>query len=1120
MEFAVWLETMGFGQYAKSFIDHDVDLDALRYLTDQDLKELGVSLGHRRKMLAAISALGPAPTASQRTAGRPAPASAPAESHILEHGLAERRQVTVMFCDLAGSTAMSARLDPEDMREIIASYQGKVAETIERHAGYVAKYMGDGALIYFGYPRAGEDDVERAVRAGLELADAVGNLSTRVEERLAVRIGVASGLVVIGDLVGRGEAQERGIVGDAPNLAARLQGVAEPGSVVIAEGTRRLLGRLFELEDLGPQTLKGVAGLEQAWRVVRPRRGESRFEALHGGRLTALVGREEEVELLHRRWRRAAAGAGQVALVSGEAGIGKSRLVVGLSERIGGEACIRLECSCSPQHADSALHPVITQLERAAGFAHDDDERVRLDKLDRLLARGDPSAENHSLIADLLSLANDGRYPTLALEAQQRRQRTLAALLSQIEGLSREQPVLLIFEDLHWIDPTSLELLGRTVEHIRDLPVLLVLTFRPEFMPPWVGQAHVTSLILNRLGKRDVDLMIQPLLENLSLPATIHAELVARTDGIPLFVEEMTKAVLEAGSEAWQLASAGLSATLAVPATLQASLMARLDRLGPAKKLAQIGAAIGREFSYPLLAAVAQGSEAELTTGLDRLAEAGLVFQQGTPPHATYIFKHALVQDAGYGTLLRSRRREIHARIALALQEGFPTLVTGEPELLAYHFALAGLPDRASAYYELAGDRAVSRSGYAEAIAHFNAAVAEAAKLPHGAENSQRELALLLKLGPALAIRRGSRSPEFEAAYRRAHELAESLADGPGLFKAAWGLWLHANIGGRLQAAGERVKELLALGHRLQDDDLLLEAYHCSWGTANFRGDAANALRDTSEGMKRYDPARHARLGPIFGGHDPGVCACGTHAMSLCLTGFASQAPSFAERAIELAETLDHPHSLTHGLLCASLTYQLAGDVDRCLTVADRLVAVARQYDFPTHITEGQFIGGWARAMRSDIAAGIAQMEAAFVSKLRHYLVHDSVRLAEALCLAKREAGALAVLNRALEDIVEPDTGLYLPELYRLRGELLLRLDPGNREEALRSLRAGLSLAMKQGARRLGLRAAISLVRALDARMDSDDGAALHLRQIYESLTEGFATPDLKEAKTLLDGLR
>ena len=548
--------------------------------------------------------------------------------------------------------------------------------------------------------------------------------------------------------------------------------------------------------------------------------------------------------------------------------------------------------------------------------------------------------------------------------------------------------------------------------------------------------------------------------------------------------------------------------------------MARLDRLGPAKEVAQIGAAIGREFSYPLLAAVAKKNEAELAFALDRLTEAGLVFRQGTPPHASYLFKHALIQDAGYASLLRSRRREIHTRIAHALEENFQALIAAEPEVLAYHFALAGLPERASAYYELAGDRAASRSGYAEAIAHFNAALAETAKVPPGVERSQRELALLLKLGPALAIRKGPRSAEFEEVYRQAHGHAEGLADGPSLFKAAWGLWLHANIGGRFRAAGERVDELLALGRRLQDDDLMLEAYHCSWGTAHFRGDPTTALRDTNEGLERYDPARHAHLGRIFGGHDPGVCACGTRAMSLCLAGCPDQAPALAARAIDLAETLDHPHSLTHGLLCASLTYQMAGDADRCLVHAERLESVARRYDFPTHITEGQFIGGWARAMRSDVATGIEQMQRAFASKLRHYLVHDSVRLAEAFCLAGREAEALAVLNQAFEEIVEPATGLYLPELYRLRGELMMRVDPASREEALRSIRAGLDLATSTGARALALRAAMSLVRLTETRLNSGEGAKAQLRQIYASLTEGFDISDLKEAKDLLDSLR
>jgi len=1119
MDIADWLEAMGLRQYLQRFAENDIDLDALRYLTDQDLRELDVSLGHRRKMLAAIGALDSAVTAPKAAPASSVHAPTPADRAMQDHGAAERRQVTVMFCDLVDSTALSARMDPEDLREILASYQVTVVTTIERHAGYVAKYMGDGALIYFGYPQAHEDDAERAVRAGLELVGAVGKLRLRAEARLAGRIGIATGLVVVGDLIGAGEAQERGIVGETPNLAARLQNIAEPGSLVIAEGTRRLLGDLFELEDLGAHVLKGLPRPARAWRVVRPGLAESRFEALHGGDLTALVGRQEERELLLRRWREAARGEGRAVLISGEPGIGKSRLVAGLIEQIEPEPHVRFLYSCSPQHADSTLHPIICQLERAAGFTHEDDAPGKLDKLDRLLTRSAASPEDVALLAELLSLANDGRYPVLALEAQQRRQRTLQALRTQLEELARGQPVLMAFEDVHWIDPTSLELLSRMVEGIRTLPVLLLVTFRPEFAPPWVGQAHVTSLTLNRLGQRDVDAMIARLLDERALPPEVVVELVQRTDGIPLFIEEMTKAVLEASCEAPRDATAIPSSTVAVPATLQASLMARLDRLGPAKEVAQIGAAIGREFSYPLLAAVAQRSDTELALALDRLTDAGLVFRQGLPPHASYLFKHALVQDAGYASLLRSRRQQIHGSIARALEQEFPAVVEAEPELAAYHFAHAGLPDRASTLYDLAGDRAASRSAYAEAVAQFKRALSQAAGLPHGAERRRRELALLLKLGPALGIREGPQSPQVGSVYRRAHEHAQALSDEPGLFKSTWGLWLNANISGRFEAAGERVQELVALGRRLQDDGLLLEAYHCSWGTSQFRGDAAATLRDTGEGIARYDLARHHRLGPIFGGHDPGVCAFGTRGMALWLAGFPTQALACVERAVELAETLQHPHSLTHGLLCAALTCQLAGDPQHCLGFADRLVTVARQFDFPPHIAVGSFLAGWARAVQSDIAAGIAQMEAAFASNLRQYLVHDSVRLAEVLVLAGRDAEALAALNRALEDIWAPDTGFYLPEAHRLRGELLMRLDPGQRDEALRAIGVALDLAERQGARMLGLRAAVSLARHSGVEPGSDAAVLMSLRRIYASMTEGFDTPDLNAAKALIDSL-
>ncbi len=592
MDVGGWLRRLGLEQYEATFRENNVDETVLPSLTAEDLKDLGVGfVGDRRKLLDAIAALRAGASAPTPLSDAPAAAQRPAED------TAERRYVTVMFSDLVGSTALSARMDPEDLREIISSYQRCVTDTVRRFGGFVAKYMGDGVLIYFGYPQAHEDDAERAVRAALEVIAAVGALKSSV--RLQTRAGIATGLVVVGDLVGSGEAQERGIVGETPNFAARLQGLAEPNGVVIAESTRRLLGDLFELQDLGPLELRGIPGYVRASAVLRPSTVEGRFDALHAGGLTELIGREEELELLLRRWSKARTGQGQVVLVFGEPGIGKSRLSAAVMERLASEPHTRLRYFCSPQHTDSAFHPIIGQLERAAGFAHDDTSQTKLDKLDALLVQTSTSQQDAAVFAEMLSLPNNSRYPALDLTPQHRREKTLEALTRQLETLVRSSPVLMIFEDAHWADPTSLEAFGRTVNRIANLPVLLIVTFRPEFEAPWVGQAHVTALAMNRLAERDIATMIDRVVGNNSLPANTRKDIIERTDGIPLFVEEMTKAVLEAGGEleAMQTLAAAPSAARAVPASLHASLMARLDRLGPAKQVAQIGAAIGREFS-------------------------------------------------------------------------------------------------------------------------------------------------------------------------------------------------------------------------------------------------------------------------------------------------------------------------------------------------------------------------------------------------------------------------------------------------------------------------------------------------------------------------------------------
>ena len=716
-----WLEAIGLAQYADAFEANDLDIDLLGQVDDQVLKDIGVSsAGHRLRIRNAIAKLG----TQAKNESAHGPLRAASETS------AERRQVTVMFSDLVGSTALSARMDPEDLREVISAYQKCVAETVQRFAGFVAKYMGDGVLIYFGYPQAHEDDAERAVRAGLELVAAVSGLKTHAA--LQTRVGIATGLVVVGDLIGSGASQEQAIVGETPNLAARLQGVAEPNSVVIAEGTRRLLGNLFELNDLGAQDLKGISGPVKAWAALRPASVESRFDALHATGLTELVGREEELELLLRRWSKAKTGEGQVVLLSGEAGIGKSRLTAALLERLAAEPNTRLRYFCSPQHTNSALYPIISQMERAAGLAHDDIPQAKLDKLDALLAQSFTPHQDAALLAEMLSLPNDGRYPTPELTAQQRRQKTLEALTAQMEALSQSDPVLMIFEDTHWIDPTSLEALNRAIERIRTLGVLLIITYRPEFEPPWIGQPHVTALTINRLGEREIASMIDRVTGNKPLPANIRQDIIERTDGIPLFVEEMTKAVLEAEEEgeAQHTAASVPSSALAVPASLQASLLARLDRLGPGKEAAQIGAAIGREFSHALFAAVVRKTEAELPSAIDPLIAAGLVFRQGVPPHATYLFKHALVQDAAYGTLLREPRRALHARIAEILENQFAEIAENQPELLARHCTEAGLIEKAARIWGKAGQRSLARSALLEGIEQLTRALAQIGTLP------------------------------------------------------------------------------------------------------------------------------------------------------------------------------------------------------------------------------------------------------------------------------------------------------------------------------------------------------------------------------------------------------
>jgi class 3 adenylate cyclase len=747
MDIGGWLRGIGLGQYEAAFRENEIDTDVLSDLTELDLEKLGLPLGHRKRLLKAIANL----TASIESVGPSSPARSPAAQHAPRpptEMVAERRQVTVMFSDLVGSTALASRMDPEDLREVISAYQKSVAETVRRFGGFVAKYMGDGVLIYFGYPQAHEDDAERAVRAGLELIQAVGGLKSGTP--LQTRVGIATGLVVVGDLIGSGEAQERGIVGETPNLAARLQGVAEPNTVVIAESTRRLLGTLFDLQDLGAKDLKGIGERVHTWAALRPSSVESRFEALRTA-TTPLVGREEEIELLMRHWAHAKAGDGCVVLISGEPGIGKSRIIDAIQERVGAEPHTRLRFFCSPHHQDSALYPAIVQFERAAGLRREDTGEQRLDKLEAVLLQANNDiSEIAPLLADLLSIPTGSRYPAIDVTPQKRKEKTLAALVAQVEGLSSREPVLVVFEDVHWSDPTTRESLDLLIDRVSAMRALVIITFRPEFTPPWIGRPHVTLMSLTRLSGRQRADMIAGVTGGKALPKEIAEQIIDRTDGVPLFIEELTKSVVESGlvtKAGDHYSVAGPTAALAIPTTLHASLLARLDRLAPTREIAQIGAALGRSFSHELISAVAQMPQDKLDDALEQLAGAELIFRRGTPPDAEYTFKHALVQDAAYSTLLRSRRQQLHGHITAVLEAHFPEIVQTQPDVLARHSAEAALAEKAVGYCVKAGQQAMARWAMNEAAAQIRKGLEYLSAIPDESLRKERELELQIMLG-------------------------------------------------------------------------------------------------------------------------------------------------------------------------------------------------------------------------------------------------------------------------------------------------------------------------------------------------------------------------------------
>ena len=1126
MDVVVWLRSLGLGKYEALFHENDIDETVLPNLTAEDLKELGVaSLGHRRKLLDAIAALrtdasGKAPSADV-AATSTAPSTSPADR-------AERRQVTVMFSDLVGSTALSARMDPEDLREVITAYQKCVAETVQRFGGFVAKYMGDGVLIYFGYPHAHEDDAERAVRAGLKLIAAVSDLKTHAA--LKTRVGIATGLVVVGDLIGSGASQEQAIVGETPNLAARLQASAEPNSVVIAESTHKLVGNLFELQDLGAQDLKGIFGPVRAWVAVRQSSAESRFEAFHASGLTELVGREEELDLLLRRWSKAKTGEGQVVLLSGEPGIGKSRLTAALLERIAAEPHTRLRYFCSPQHTDSALHPIISQMERAAGFTLEDTPPFKLDKLDALLAQSLTSRQDAALLAEMLSLPNDRRYPTLELAPQQRRQKTLEALTAQAEVLSRTNPVLMIFEDVHWIDPTSLEALGRTVDRLKNLGVLLIITYRPEFEPPWIGRPYVTALTLNRLGEREIATMIDRVTGNKALTASVRQDIIDRTDGIPLFVEEMTKAVLEAvgQGDARSNAAAVPSSALSVPATLHASLMARLDRLGPAKEIAQIGAAIGREFTHALLSAVALKNEKELQSALDALTTGGLLFQQGVPPRATYLFKHALVQDVAYGTLLREPRRALHARIAGTLEDQFAEIAENQPELLARHCTEAGLIEKAARLWGKAGRRSLERSTLAEAVAQLRRALELITTLPATPALHSEQIKIQVALITPLVHIKGYASPETRQAAERARLLieegearGEALPDPLLLFSVLYGRWVASAIAFNGPICRDLATEFLAIAEKQGSAAPLVIAHRIAGQTFAWSGDFVRARTHYDKGLDLYDPDEHRTLGTQFG-QDAAESLLSGRSWVMWMLGYPDAALGDADRAISVANKVNHAATLMHALGHAPFLLVQRGDHRKAQEISEKLFNLAAQKGSILWKSFAASNEGCVAALNDQPLRASQKITAAITDWHSTGATLLIPLWSSHLALAYAQLGefdsAWRCIDQAMAAIATTQETWCEAEANRIGGQIALMSPEPNMTKAIAFFERALAVARQQQAKSWELRAAMSL-----ARLWRDKGKVSEAREllapVYGWFTEGFDTRDLREAKTLLDEL-
>jgi len=1042
---------------------------------------------------------------------------------------AERRQLSVMFCDLVGSTALSGQLDPEELSDVTREYHSVCAEVVERHAGRVAQFQGDGLLVYFGYPLSHEDDAQRAVRAGLEIVSAVASARERLGKPLQVRVAVHTGLAVVGQLGGETNPDPMAISGETPNIAARLQSIAAPGQVVISASTHRLILGFFVCRSLGTPALKGVVAPVEVFEVIEPTGIYTRFEMAVASGLTPFVSREKEVGQLLECWQEARDGKGQIVMVSGEAGIGKSRLVQVLKEHTADDPLWELGGRCSPYYQNSALYPAIEFLQRMLRFNRNDDAKTKFAKLEEALAQfGFSLPETVPLFAALLSLPAHDSYPAPPMTPQRQKHKTFEAIAEWLKRTAEQGPTRLIVEDLQWADPSTLELIELLIDQVSAARLLLILVFRPEFVPAWPSRPHITNLSLGRLAPAAIELMIQSVAGGKPLPAEVVGDIVAKTEGVPLFVEELTQMVLESGllhEHDGRYVLTGALPPLAIPSTLYDSLMARLDRLGTAKEIAQLAATIGKEFSYELLRAISLLEETKLTGALNRLVDAELLDQSLEQKRLVYSFRHALIRDAAYDSLLRSQRRQYHRKVAEALQESFGETVEARPELLANHFTEASLIEEAIPYWQKAGQRALERSANQEAIRHLTKGLEQLSMVPETLQHRQQELMLRIALGSALLVTKGFASIEAQAVFARAGKLAQQAGEGSLVFAGFWALWVFHQARGEHRKAHEAAAECLRLAQTARAPALLLEAHHAFGVSLLLLGEFARGLEQLQQGAAIYDPRQHAPLAYIYG-QDSGVACLSYQGWALWFLGYPDQARRRTTEALTLAHNLSHPVSLAAAANIASWVYQFLREREAEQAQAETAVTLSTEREFELWRAMGMIGQGWAMTEQVLLDEGIVQLRAG-LSAVRStgaevLMPYFLSLLAQAHAGAGQLAEGLSLLDKAQMALDDGGERWWQAELCRLKGEFLLRLPDQhaeNERQAERYFRQAHAVARDQHAKSLELRASMSLSRLWLGQGKNSEAREI-LAETYGSFTEGFDTADLQQARNLLRQLK